>query len=160
MLLKEYSMSSHLNEKQVYQLLEFSRKDSLVKKFTSDAKRFKDRTAFNEWLDKTPDKFVFSDIKGNLVALLWFSHKKMPINSFEGYDYSLAIRVYGPARGKGLAEKFLKTALDLFKDQFPDKKIWLSTSFNNQAAIKIYEKVGFKKVSEPNENGKILMILH
>ena len=159
MSIKEFKLKKQLEKKQIRQLLEISQFDSLIKKFTSDEKRFKDLVSFKTWSKHTPDKFVFLDEEDNLIALVWFSHKKMPISGFAEFNWSLALRVYGEARGKGLAKEFLDLALTIFKKQSPDRKIWLSTSFDNLAAIKTYQKLGFKKVSEPNEKGKILMML-
>lgn len=159
MSIKEFKLKRQLEEKQIKQLLEISQTDPLIKKFTSDEKRFKDLATFGTWSKHTPDKFVFVDEEANLIALVWFSHKKIPIIGFQGYDWSLALRVYAKVRGRGLAKEFLNLALNSFRRQFPDRKLWLTTSFNNLAAIQTYEKFAFKKVSQANENGKILMVL-
>lgn len=159
MSLDSYHLNFSFTDKQIKQLINYSSTDPLVLQFTSDAKRFKNLSTFEAWLGKNPSYFVFSDKGENLIALVWFSHKKMPISGFAEFNWSLALRVYGEARGKGLAKEFLNLALTIFKNQSPDRKIWLATSFDNLAAIKTYQKLGFKKVSEPNEKGKILMIL-
>ena len=155
----DYHLNFSFTDKQIKQLINYSNTDPLVKEFTSDKKRFKNLSAFEAWLGKNPSYFVFSDKGENLIALVWFSHKKMPISGFAEFNWSLALRVYGEARGKGLAKEFLNLALTIFKNQSPDRKIWLSTSFDNLAAIKTYQKLGLKKVSEPNEKAKILMVL-
>jgi ribosomal protein S18 acetylase RimI-like enzyme len=153
------TFNSNFTERQIQQLLYSSKKDPLILEFTSDKQRFADLVTFKKWSKKTPHKYIFTDENNDLFALVWFSHKKIPVAGYKDYHWSLALRVYEKARGKGLAKEFMSVALKDFSNKFPDRKIWLSTSFDNLAAIRTYKRFNFKQISKPNEDNKILMIL-
>jgi len=157
--MKLRAANPNFKEKQIQQLLSYSQNDPLVLRYTSDKKRFADLPSFHKWNEKTPHKYIFTDEADNLLALVWFSHKKIPVAGYKDYQWSLALRIYGKSRGKGLAKEFINLALENFRAKFPDRKIWLSTSADNLAAIKTYKRFNFQEISKPNENNKILMIL-
>jgi len=130
-----------LSEKNIGQLIEYANNDELIKKYTSDLKRFKDRDSYENWLKKGRKVYVLVDDKDNLTAISWFGE--------EGEGFTFALRVYGKARGKGLGYGFLKETMNQFMElddykMANNKEWWLETSKDNIAAIKIYEKLGFK----------------
>jgi len=69
------------------------------------------------------------------------------------YSFTFAIRLYGNARGKGLAVKFMQAVFADFKPE----RIWLETGKDNLAALKTYWRFGFRRVAE-SKNQKVLMV--
>lgn len=139
-----------ISEKQIDQLIEYSLSDESVNKFTSDRERFKDRQAFNEWKNKGREIFTLNNENDDLVGIIWTGPKEMQIGD-KKYNKTFAIRIYGEARGKGLSLGFMKNCI-------LEKGYWLETSDDNLAAKALYFKFGFKQVSQPDENNKIIMI--
>jgi ribosomal protein S18 acetylase RimI-like enzyme len=143
---------------QISQLIENSQTDIEVKKFTSDPIRFKDHQSFSQWLQQGRIIYTLIDKNNNLLGIVWFGQKDPPIKV--NANFTFAIRIYGPARGQGLSQIFMKTAFDdLLKNKKKSKitGFWLETANENFAAIHTYEKFGFKKVSELD--GKTIMVL-
>lgn len=136
-----------ISDCQIYQLIEYSHTDPEVKKFTSDSTRFKDLLSFKKWLAQGRIIYTLSDINQNLLGIIWFGQKNPPTKI--SANFTFAIRIYGPARGKGLSQNFIKTAFtDLLQNQKHSQitGFWLETSIDNFAAIHTYEKFGFKKI--------------
>jgi len=155
-----YKIRKTLNEKQIRQLLDYTKKDTDIQKFTSDSKRFKDRPSFDQWIKKDRVIYCLSDNKDNLMGIIWFSkeefepHEKNRYYKAAEYPYTFAIRMYANARGKGLAKPFMNFC---FKD-FGKKGIWLTTSKDNIPAIKLYTNFGFKEIPDVNPYNKIVMV--
>ncbi len=142
---------------QIDQLIEYSHSDLDVQKFTSDLKRFASRKTFFEWQRQGRIIYTLIDDHQNLLGIIWFGHKDPPISIKANFTF--AIRIYGPARGQGLSQEFMKIAFaDLQKNQKESHitSFWLETSIDNFAAIHTYEKFGFKKVDQIDN--KIIMI--
>jgi ribosomal protein S18 acetylase RimI-like enzyme len=142
-----------LNQKNIGQLIEFANSDEEVKKFTSDAKRFRDEGSFKNWLKKGRKVYSLVNENGGLVGISWFGK--------EGEGFTLAIRIYGEARGKGLSFEFLKETMDDFMksreyQEAENKDWWLETSVDNLAAIKTYEKLGFQRAEMGETPEKII----
>lgn len=151
---KKLSINNGIDKKQIDTLLDFARKDESVLKYTNDSRRFKDLKTFNDWQKHTKNIYTMTDSTGSLVGFSWFSKKILPDNP--KFTYSFAIRVYPPARGKGLSKKFASAAL---KDFFKTHKdgVWLNTRKDNYAAIKLYKGIGLKNAGESDD--RIQMIL-
>lgn len=128
------------------QLIKYSNSDSAVKKFTRDSERFKSVSSFTNWLAKRKVIYTLIDHKQNLMGLIWFSKEKFP-----GYEYTFAIRLYGAARGKNIAKKFMEI---VFSD-FGSRKVWLKVLADNFIAIKLYKSFGFQNISA--EDGSVVM---
>jgi len=146
----DFKIKKGISEKQIDQLIEYSLTDESVGKFTSDRERFKDRQAFDEWRKKGREITVMTNDNGDLLGIFWDGFMEMPLGD-KKYDKTFAIRIYGEARGKGLAFGFMKNCIK-------GKGYWLETSDDNLAAKALYSKFGFKQVSEVDENGKIIMV--
>ena len=137
-------------EKQIDQLIEYSKTDESVQRFTADAERFKDRKAFNDWKSKGRKIFTLSDEKDNLLGIIWIGQKEIEVGD-KKYDKTFAIRIYGEARGKGLA-------LDFMKKSVKEKGIWIECSADNLPAQALYKKFGFELVSKPDKNNKVILV--
>jgi len=134
-----------LSEKNIEELIKYAKSDDLIIKNTSDASRFFDKDAYNEWLKKGRKIYSLVDENDDLMGVTWFGKDK------DGF--TLAIRMYGKARGKGLSENFLRETMDDFMKEpeyidAQNKSWWLEVSKDNLPAIKIYEKLGFVKTSD------------
>ncbi len=168
--LDELYIKQGLTNNQVEQLIFYSNTDKEVQRFTSDPKRFKDKKAFEKWRQKGRIIYTITDLEDNLLGIIWFGEEPLPQREFtqtfnpQEFGITFAIRIYGEARGKGLARKFMtETFKHLMSssvyEKMENKGIWLETSIDNTPALKAYEKFGFKQITNPNENQKILMIL-
>lgn len=140
-----------LSQKNIEELINYANSDEGVKKFTSDSKRFKDKASFEAWLKKGREIYSLVNEDGELMGVCWFGA--------EGEGFTLAIRIYGEARGKGLGYGFLKETMNNFMklDEYQNadnKEWWLETSKDNIAAIKIYEKLGFEFEKDGEDIGK------
>ena len=143
---------------QIDQLIDYSQTDPDVKKFTSDPIRFNNRQTFSKWLQQGRIIYTLIDKNNNLLGIIWFGQKDPPVKATANFTF--AIRIYGPARGQGLSQVFMKTAFDdLLKNQNKSKitGFWLETSSDNIGAIHTYEKFGFKRISEIDH--KVFMVL-
>jgi ribosomal protein S18 acetylase RimI-like enzyme len=145
---------------QIDQLIEYSHTDSDIQKFTSDKARFADKKSFHQWQQQGRIIYTLTDTQKNLLGIIWFGQKDPPIDIKTNFTF--AIRIYSSARGQGLSQEFMKIAFkDLLKNQ-PKSHIigfWLETSNDNFPAIHSYQKFGFKTVSSPDYNNKIIMTL-
>ena len=156
--------------RQISELIKFSNTDPLILSTTRDKERFKDKKTYNDWLSKGRKIYTLIDTHKKLLGIIWFGIKNMPKNihyysslDTGHYTITLAIRLYEHARGKGLSKIFINKAWDLYKEtkeylQNPNKGIWLETNINNFPAISAYKNLGFKLVSKPGADGKVLMI--
>lgn len=156
----DYKFKKGITAKQIDQLVQYSKTDPTIQKFTSDPVRFKDKKSAKQWLAGVIP-YTLSDQGGNLLGLTWFHKKLLPERKYTEkldstrFPLTFAIRIYGEARGKGYATEFMKKSFEDFKPG----NVWAETSFDNFPTIKLSEKFGFRKVTEPDERGKIIMIL-
>ena len=163
------SISEGLTDKQITQLIEFTNTDPLILANTSDKERFKNRASFEKWFEKKRKIYSLIDNDKNLLGIIWFGIKQIPkeldLENFNASSYSItfSIRLYSTARGKRLSHQFMEKALNLYKQtneylKNPEKGMWLVTNSDNKAAIKTYEKIGFKFVCNL-EDKRIFMTL-
>jgi len=145
-----FIFKSGITESQISELINYSNTDPQIFQYTSDKTRFATRDAFDSWIDrKHPIIYTLSNDQENLCGLIWFEKD----DSIPGYDYTFAIRLYDKARGQGLSFDFMKQAFDDLKPQ----NVWLKCSADNLPAASLYKKFGFKQITDPDENGKIIM---
>ncbi len=164
-------ISEELAPNQIVQLIKHSASDPLINRHTSDGARFKDKESYNKWKEKKRNTYILTDASLNLLGFIWLGKSNLPaersftenINASD-YGITFAIRVYEPARGKNVALRFMEDSVKRFKESDVylgalKKGVWLEVSFDNKAAVRVYEKFGFKKITEPDEKRKILMVL-
>jgi GNAT superfamily N-acetyltransferase len=143
MKIGDYELKEGIGEKQINDLIWYSNNDEKILANTGDLERFKDRMTYGEWLKKS--RTIYCLVSGEkLVGIVWFGKS--------GEGFTLAIRMYGEARGKGLSTGFLKTTIEMYKKtkeyvEAENKLIWLETGCSNCPAIKTYQNCGFKEVS-------------
>ncbi len=152
-------VSLGITKNQVQELLSFTKTDSLIRKFTHDAKRFKNLESFEKWL---LGKYIYtlSDKNGKLLGVAWFSAKANP-QAIE-FPFTFAIRIYPPARGLGFSEKLMRAAFEKFmkSDTYlksQKKGFWLATRKNNEFAIRLYEKFGFQRKTIDEDNYHLMI---
>ena len=169
--LGQLSINEGLAEKQIEQLIDYANTDELVGKNTSDPHRFENREAYDDWFRSGRSIYSITDSEGNLLGIVWFGKKAFPTVTlkpeFEDLDTDLygvtfAIRLYGKARGKGLAKKITDITLSAYmkSDDYRaagSNGFWLETSETNLAAVNTYNTL-FTQVSDSNERGKIVMV--
>ncbi len=110
--------------------------------------------------------YALADLEQNLLGIIWLGSESIPQKDFifplETTDYptTLAMRIYGEARGKGLAKPFLKPTLTNFLHQSDNQTggIWIETSATNVPVIRSFGDLGFQQASQADERGKILMV--
>jgi ribosomal protein S18 acetylase RimI-like enzyme len=157
---KKLRIEKGLSAKALKQLLDFSRTDKVIRKYTTDPKRFKDEEAFKIWQKQGRIIYSLVDEKSNLRGIIWFGKKAIDAKEFpsvsktdlEKYSFTFAIRLYENARGKGLAVPFMKA---VFTD-FGQKRVWLETGKDNLPALKTYKRFGFHALTENRE--RVLMV--
>jgi ribosomal protein S18 acetylase RimI-like enzyme len=154
-----------LTENQIAALIHFSNTDLLILDQTSDLERFGDRNSFNEWLSKGRTIYTLLDDSDELLGIIWFGPKSLPENKnyLENLDKSkfnmtFAIRLYEKARGRHLSRPFTNIALKKFRKKVNFDNLWLETKEDNLAASSAYEKMGWRRVSEPDEENKVIYV--
>jgi len=166
--LNPYLVKKGLSDKQIDQLINYAATDEGLK-FTSDPKRFKDKESFTEFSKEILAYYTLTNDDDDLLGIIWFHDLPIPIasearQSHAEYGISFAIRLYGEARGKGLALPFTEEVIADFKEtkeyqNHPHKKIWLSVSPENEPAVALYHKLGFKDLKIDEEHHKLLMTM-
>jgi ribosomal protein S18 acetylase RimI-like enzyme len=146
-----------IDKKNIDELIAYSANDLDVAKFTSDRTRFASQESFDRWISKGRTIYSLVNDSENLIGITWFGYS-------EG-GFTLAIRLYGEARGKGLAGWFLKETMDRFMkteeySKGESQSFWLEVSKDNLPAVKTYEKLGFKFEREGTEPNKMILSLY
>lgn len=142
------------------QVKEQSLKDSDIQANTSDRKRFGEGS-YEEWYSKKRTPFsLVHDATEQLAAFAWFGPKPLGRKSLkylseeerakelqqeEGTWHTLVYRAYTPFRGKGLMSEFVRFAVDEYRKQYPDAKLWTGMSASNEASVALSTKLGFKR---------------
>lgn len=154
-------VTEEISPSQVKDLINYSNTDELILKTTKDSARFKDKNTFDDWSKKNRKIYTLSDEKGKLLGIIWFGKKQIP-NGNGKFGITFAIRIYAEARGKGNAKPFMEEAFGKYKQtkeykENPAKGIWLETRTDNIAAIKAYERFGFREIE--TKEYRVLMVL-
>lgn len=174
-----YTILEGINHAHVEQLISYACTDPYFKNNTSDLRRpngnpgrFASHLEYENWLQAGKSIYTLVDSAGNLVGIIWFS-KEYPkydlymisqLGDRSKYGFTFAIRLYGSARGIGLARPFAESAYKHFSNtdvylNESSQGIWLETREENLPAIKLYKHLGYKLVGQ-NESAKtILMVL-
>lgn len=157
----EYVVKKGISDSQIDELIRLSQSDHLIKKYTRDPKRFKNRESFHKWIENEKYIYILSDNSINLGGIIWFSKKDLPTkDNSHDYGFTFSIRIYSGLRGRGLAKLFSQKALvdfalsDSYKKSLK-KGFWLSVLPENIPAINLYNSLGYKEIG--NYAGRILM---
>lgn len=158
---REVFVFKGVSEKQIDELHQFAKNDDLVKYNTSDLTRFENRANFPTWQEEKTIYTLSDETQSYLGGIIWLEKKELPARSNlpkEDYELTIAIRIYGSLRGHGLALPFAKAVLKDFLKSNQIQGIWLETSFDNLPTQKTFAKLGFVKVAEKDDRGKIVMV--
>ncbi|WP_311525691.1 GNAT family N-acetyltransferase [uncultured Parvimonas sp.] len=68
--------------------------------------------------------------------------------SFFNSNFELSLSLDAKYSSKGYGFKVLRLFLEYYFENFDKYSIWLNVNAFNQRAIKLYEKIGFEKISE------------
>lgn len=92
--------------------------------------------------NRTQEGFELYMIKygGKEIATLTISNE-------ESSMYISAFTVTPSKRGKGIGREILRNAIELIQNNYPGKKIRLDVDVKNSNALKMYEGIGFQKIS-------------
>ena len=137
-----YELRRGWDEDIAAELMELSKQQHIQNHTPNDTlKRFKDLEMANAWYAKN-DRTVYTIANTAIAGLIWFGASQ---SEYIDGDYTFAIRVYEEAQGKRLARPFMNAAHEDFRRHAAyNGDIWLSTDINNERAIELYEKVGYK----------------
>lgn len=151
-----------ITESQVEELAHYAANDPDVIRNTHDSQRFATVEKAKEWTAGDRKIYTLTDSSRKLLGIIWFQELDLPEGDFteeikkKDYKNTFAIRLYPPARGKGISRKFMDFC---FADAGLTKaKVWLSTSHKNEVALKLYNKFGFRQVTTPNEENRVIMV--
>ena len=105
-----------------------------------------------ELLDQRSPYYVVRDEQGELVgffnvgtsALVWESNE--PGISVENRTIAIGLGMRPDATGKGMGQGFVQACLDFARREFAPASFRLSVFPWNERAIRIYERVGFRRV--------------
>lgn len=170
-LLEDLHIKRGITEKQIEQLVAYSNTDKQILEFTTDSKRFKNKNAFNIWLKKGRTIYTLTGKEDELLGVIWYGKKGMPDDknftqdfNKEDFRITFAIRLYGATRGKGLSLWFMKKARKgfirskMYRESCREG-FWLETYVSNTPAVRTYRSFGYKEVSFPDSQNRIIMIL-
>lgn len=159
---EEFSIQLGLDEGLVAQLKERSLdlSDTDIQNNTSDRARFGEGS-YEEWYSKQRTPFVLVHQKtGALAALVWFGPKPLGRKSLkylsteekknellqqEDTWHTLVYRSYSPHRGKGLMTTFVATCIEMYRALYPNAKLWVGLSGDNEASARLATKLGFTR---------------
>lgn len=166
------TVNEGLTNDQIDQLIHYATTDKVVGAYSSDPRRFKDREAYDNWLRKRHSIYSMVDNEGKLLGIVWFGKSSFPdiklksefanLNT-KSYGITFALRIYDEARGNNIAKKLTAATFTVYlaSEDYHSaggNGIWLETSEENVAAVKTYNTL-FTQVSDPDEKGKIVMVL-
>jgi ribosomal protein S18 acetylase RimI-like enzyme len=161
--LNRFQIVHELTDEHIRQLVAYTKEDTDIRTFTRDDSRFANEEMVKQFTEHAA-LYILTNGK-NLCGIIWFSPKALPdklyIKDFEKalYTTTFAIRLYGEAKGKGLAFPFMEEAFLRFQAKDTDKQhMWLQTRAENNHAIYLYKKFGFQQVSQADDENRIIMI--
>jgi ribosomal protein S18 acetylase RimI-like enzyme len=160
--LHHFEIAQGLSEANIAQLIDYSQNDPRIKQFTRDSERFKDKEAVETFLQNARVYALTDNEKLN--GIIWFSPKPLPQKEYtksldkDAYDITFAIRLYEGAEGKGLSLPFMKEVFTHYQQETGSQTIWLEVKENNEKAVHLYQKFGFEQISNPDPDGRIVMV--
>lgn len=173
-----YSLSSGLTKSLIQDLLAFTHNepDPFVRATTSDWRggqgRFGSLANFARWVGQGRTIYSLVSQDAHLAGIIWFGERQIPSARFllppdldtSRYGLTFGIRLYGSARGAGLATTFARRSLTHFTGlpayfAVKAKGIWLETSADNAASIALASKLGAKRLASSfGDRGRALLV--
>jgi ribosomal protein S18 acetylase RimI-like enzyme len=165
-----YSVVLGISEKNIPELIKYAREDKEVKTQTSDfinsdgsPGRFSSLLAYEVWEKKGRSIYTLLNKDHEFRGIIWFSHEPEVFNH-STYDFTFGIRIYGKARGVGLAKPFSQAAHEHFQMsntylKSENRGIWLRTNSDNIPAITTYKSLGYTQINLDQQAHKIAMVL-
>lgn len=101
------------------------------------------------------DRCLVAEVDGKVAGAVW-TRIADEYGHLDDNTPSLAISLYEEYRGKGIGTELVRRMLRLLKEQ-GYQKVSLSVNEEN-FAVKIYEKFGFKKIGDGVDETETLMI--
>lgn len=159
-----------LDRKLVTQLVNLTNSSNASGDFVSDQDIFGSLEKYLEWRN-AETRFVYglTNEKGELYGMYWLTEVPLPKSNwdftedFQHEDYNLAasIRLYGEAKGKRLARQFghliaLGDFMEVTAGRY--KGIWAIVAEDNASSRGSLQKDGYRCVTSPNEESKLLYI--
>lgn len=131
--------------------------DEQLRAMTHDLSRFSCLEQIERWRRGERTALCLLDPAGSLVGIFWVTEKSPPARD----DYldpeairrhapsvTVAIRLYGPLRGHGVARAFAERSLDvLLRDYDPPPSLWFETRADNLAIRALATQFGFDEAS-------------
>lgn len=165
----ELSVFKGITYKQIGELIEYSQKDETILRTTHDKDRFINREAYFSFPPNGKTVYVLSNENGELLGIVWFHYMEIPNRTFtesinkKDCTITFGLRTYGKARGQGYAHNFMRAAFSNFLnsseyEKLGKKNIWGDAYSWNIPAIKVYKKFGFKQISEPSNDDRIILL--
>lgn len=163
------SFCKGISSEQIDEVVYYAHHDETVRHNTSDSKRFENKAAVQAWLAKGRSIYTLTASSGILAGIIWFGPKELPYKAYteqvdrQKYGLTFSVRLYGEWRGKHLGYSFMTMGFSYYKHTNEYREVvnngfWLETSADNIPGIAVYQKLGFHKITLPDEHNKILMI--
>lgn len=131
-----------VSEFELTQLVSHSNIDPMIQKFTPrDLQRFPNLLSAQVYFS-TRNVYTLTDPNDFLKGVVWFNPHVHPLDPSEN-DFTYAIRMYDPFRGKNLAGSFSDFSVRHFLSEHFESRIWLGVDDINERAIAFYEKTGW-----------------
>lgn len=143
-----YTVRRGWNDDIASELTELSVQSHIIAMTPKDSlHRFSTSEAAHEWYHDH-ERTIYTLGRNAVAGLIWFGKTE---NSPYG-DYTFAIRMYEEVQGQHLARPFMHAAhADFFSNTHDASTIWLDTHIDNDRAIALYEKVGYKTLHQVND---------
>ncbi len=155
---EELRLQENWTADQQQQIIALTQKDSQICLLTDDPSRFSDQSTLETWLAKRKRfLYVLLDTSEHVVGSAWISAKRCENpHILETFGFTFAIRLYGKARGAGLAVPVLRMVFDHFMQtaayqESSSPGFWLRTKVGNIPAYRTYAKFGFTTAEQDDQ---------
>lgn len=157
---KGFSIIKGWNGELAEQLVAHSQEDAIKRWTPKDAaERFPSVEAAEAWYGKNEHVIYALGSVAQLAGVMWFTRYDAP-EIERGNRFTMAVRMYDNARGRGLTYDFGKAAhLDLEQEYSGD--VWLETDAVNEVALHVYRRLGYREEVQAHgyvTNSRITMV--